>query len=240
MTLPTVRGVGTVSSGTGNITPGLPASTAVNDILVLPIETANEVVPLPTGWSQLNGLVVIVASGVATRLTILWRRATGSGDAPTVTDPGNHAIGQIIGIVGCPTSGDPWNITSNTTELASDTSVSIPGAATTVSDCLILAVFSTGTDIASTTHVTGWANPDLGSVTERMDNWTDAGTGGLGGGGFGLATGTKAVAGAYGPTTATVTTANFKALASIALKSSDSVAAAAGGMLLQRRPLRRS
>jgi len=221
MAMPTVVAVGVVASGTGNITPGLPTGWAQDDIFVLAVESENQLVNPPTGYAILNSGTVIVSTGTVTRLTVFWKRATASETAPTVTDPGNHAIGRIIAVRGCVTSGNPWNITATATELVSDTSVSIPGATTTAADCLILAVFTTGTDVSSTVHVTGWANASLANVVERMDNWTSNGLGG----GLGMASGEKSAAGAYDPTTATIVTANFKALMSIALRGASAGAA---------------
>lgn len=215
MAMPSVVAVGTVASGTGNITPGLPAGWTDDDILILAVETENQVASPPAGWASVNGGTVIVATGVVTRLTVLWRRAVAGDAAPTVTDPGDHAIGRIIAVRGCVAIGNPWTVTASATELVADTSVSIPGATTTVPDCLVLAMFSTGTDVTSTAHVTGWANADLATVTEWMDDWTSSGLGG----GLGMCSGEKAVAGVYGATTATVGTGNFKALMSIALAS---------------------
>jgi len=218
MAMPTVVAVGAVALGTANITPGLPTGWAQDDIFVLAVESENQLVNPPTGYAILNSGTVIVSTGTVTRLTVFWKRATASEVAPTVTDPGNHAIGRIIAVWGCVTSGNPWNITATATELVSDTSVSIPGATTTAADCLILAVFTTGTDVTSTVHATGWANASLANVVERMDNWTASGLGG----GLGMASGEKATAGAYSATTATIVTANFKALMSIALQGASS------------------
>lgn len=214
MPMPTVVAVGTVTSGTAAITPALPTGWAANDIILLPVETENQVVTPPTGWAIATSGQVIVSTGTITRLTVLWRRAVAGMTAPTVTDPGDHAVGRTIAIRGCVTVGNPWNITASATETLSDTSVSCPGLTTTAPDCLIVNVFSTGTDVASTTHVSGWTNASLTSVTERMDNWVSAGLGG----GIGMATGGKATAGAVSATTATIITANFKALFTIAMQ----------------------
>src|SRR5882672_7107385 len=49
--LPTFIAAGTFAEGTGNITPGPPAGIQANDILLLFVETANETVSAPAGWS---------------------------------------------------------------------------------------------------------------------------------------------------------------------------------------------
>lgn len=213
MGMPTVYAVGTVASGIAGVTPGLPAGTVADDILILLLENQDATaVGTVTGYSVIQA--PFASTGTATRLDVRWKRAVAGEAAPSVPDPGDHVVARIIGVRGCingPTS--PVHTSNFGTELVADTTVSIPGATTTKPNCLIIAAFSTGTDVASTAHASAWANAALGSVTERVDNWViDSG-----GGGFGACSGTMAVAGNYGATTATCVTANFKALVSIAL-----------------------
>jgi hypothetical protein len=224
MAMPTVVGVGAAGSTTTTMTLAYPAGyTAVaDDIAISFIETESEGITPPTNWGVLTN--VICSSGTITRLNTIWRRLTTSEASPLIADPGNHMVGQMIIIRGCITTGNPYDIFGGTTELVADSSVSILSVTTTVPNCLILQAFSTGQDVAATTGVTGtWANASLVNVTERMDNWAIAGLGG----GFAMASGEKATAGATGAMTATMTaslTANFKALMTIALKEQVSVA----------------
>lgn len=213
MPMPTVYAVGTIASGTAGATPALPAGTVADDILILLLENQDATaVGTVTGYTEIN--TAFANSGTITRLSLRWKRAVAGEAAPSVPDPGDHVIAQIIGVRGCPPGGSPVNNSIQTTELVSDTSVSIPGTTTTKPDCLIIAAFSTGTAVTSTTHASGWTNASLGSVTERVDNWVLS----SGGGGFGAASGTLALPGTYSATTATCVTANFKALVSVALQ----------------------
>lgn len=218
MPMPTVVGVGTSVNGTGNITPPYPGGyTAVaDDVAVTFIETESEIPAPPTNWAQVT--TVNVASGTITRLTALWRRLTAAEAAPAITTTANHKIGRMIVVRDLRPTGNPFESAPTTTELVADTTVSIPGTTTTFPNCLLLYAFSTGQDITSSAGATGWANAALGSVTERMDDWTATGLGG----GFGMASGTKAVAGATGAMTATLSlTANFKTLMCVALVGAD-------------------
>jgi hypothetical protein len=213
MPMPTVYAVGTVASGIAGATPGLPAGTVADDILVLLIENEDAgAVGTVTGYTDIQ--TSFAASGVVTRLSLRWKRATAGEAAPSVPDPGDHVVARIIGVRGCPPGGSPVNVSFQSTELVADTTVSIPGGVTTKPDCLIIAAFSTGTDVASTAHASAWVNASLGSVTEQVDNWVIDGLGG----GFGAASGTLALPGTYAATTATVVTANFKALVSAAFQ----------------------
>jgi hypothetical protein len=213
MPMPTVYAVGTVASGTAGVTPGLPAGTQADDILILLLENQDAtVVGAVTGYADVQNS--FANSGTITRLSLRWKRAVAGEAAPSVPDPGDHVVARIIGVRGCPPGGSPVNVSFQSTELVADTSVSIPGGTTTKPDCLIIAAFSTGTSVASTAHASAWTNASLGSVTEQVDNWVVDG----GGGGFGAASGTKALPGVYSATTATCVTANFKALVSVALQ----------------------
>lgn len=205
-----VRAVGAVASGTTAISPGLPTGTVAGDILVMFLETNNEVITV-AGWTAATNSPQLDATD-ATRLSVFWKRAVG-GDATTTSDSGNHQVGRIIGFSGCVTSGDPWNITNGAAEALSDTSGSIPGATTTVANCMVVAACCTGTDVASTAFFSAWTNASLASITERIDNVVIAGLGG----GIGVATGIKVAAGTYSATTVTYTTASRKGLWSGAL-----------------------
>jgi hypothetical protein len=217
MAAPTVIGVSSANvNGIAGIAPAFPTSyTAVTGDVALTFlesESTDTVTP-PTGWAQLTNAAV-TATGTTTKLTVLWRRLVAGDAAPTIADAGDHLIGRMMVVRGCVASGNPWNNALGTTEQAADTTVSIPGLVTSADDCLIVAAFGTGQDVASTAGATGWANPTLDGIVERMDDWTTSGTGG----GFAVATGVSARAGGIAPTTCTLSlTANFKTLIVIAL-----------------------
>jgi hypothetical protein len=216
--IPTIVGVGAGTSGTGAVTPAYPGGyTAVADDVALTFvesESTDTVTP-PTNWALL--IASNLASGVTSKLSVLWRRLTAAEAAPTIADAGDHMNARMIIIRGCATTGNPWDVSTQTTEAVADTTVSIPTVTTTVANTLVLAAFGTGQDIASTAGATGWANANLASpsITEQMDNWVADGLGG----GFAMAAGGKASAGATGATTATLSlTANFKTLITIAMR----------------------
>ena len=221
---PTFVAAGTVASGTGAITPALPAGLAANDILLLFLETANQAVSISNQngatWSEVANSPqgTGTAGGTsATRLTAFWSRYNGTQGAPTTSDSGNHQAGRMIAIRGVATSGDPWDVTAGGTESTADTSGAIPGATTTVANTLVVAAIATSLpDASGTANFSAWANSNLTSVAEQTDNTVTAGNGG----GLGLATGGKASAGAYGNTTVTCATSAAKGMMSIALKPS--------------------
>lgn len=224
MPMPTIVGVGAAASGTGAVVVPYPVSyTAVADDVFLifrEMEGAG-VSTLPTGYAVLASQPV--TSGTTTKLVAVWKRSVGGEAAPSCPDAGDHQIGRMIVVRGCVATGNPWNQANPTQELTADQSVSIAGVTTTQPDCLLLYAVSTGQDgSSSTTAYSGWANAALASVAEQMDNYTASGLGG----GFGVASGEKAVAGATGTMTATLAlTANFKAQLTIALQGAAAAAA---------------
>jgi hypothetical protein len=213
---------GTVTSGTGAITPALPSGIATGDILLLSLETANEAISIttPNGgtWTEVTGSpqgTGTAGGSSATRLTVFWSRYNGTQGAPTTSDSGNHQIGRIIAFREAAASGNPWNVTAGGVEATSDTSGAIPGATTTVANTLIVAVIATNLpDATGTANFSAWANSNLTDVTERTDNTGNSGNGG----GLGIATGKKSAAGVYGNTTVTLATSAVKGMMSIALK----------------------
>ena len=197
---PTFVAAGTVASGTGAITPALPAGLQANDILLLFVETANQAISITNQnggtWTQVTGSpqgTGTAGGTAATCLTAFWSRYNGTQGAPTTSDSGNHQLGRIIAIRGATTSGNPWDVTAGGVEATADTSGSIPGATTTVANTLVVVAIATSLpDASGTANFSGWTNANLSSLTERTDNTVTAGNGG----GLGIATGGKATAGA--------------------------------------------
>ncbi len=233
MSGPTFQALGTAVnvSGTGTLLVGWPTHQA-DDIAILICENNGN----PISFSDAQGFVEITGSPLSPDSTsstsYYWCRATSSSmTGPTFADEasGNHKIAQIITFRGCTTTGNPWDVISTGTATTS-TSVSIPGATTTVVDTLVVAMVSWATDTA-TAQASAWANADLGSVAEIDDVGTSTGNGG----GFSVATGTKAVAGAYGATTATLANTSVQSLMTIALKP-PGAGGAPGRILLNESP----
>lgn len=218
MALPIYKAAGAFAAGAADVTPALPTGWAVDDIFLLFVETANEAVTAPTGWTEVTNSpqgTGTAAGTDATRLTVFWRRAEANDTAPTITDPGNHVYAQIINIRGCVETGNPWDVTSGDVAASASTSVSVPTLTTTVVDCLIILGVANATDSLSP-QTSGWTNANLANLTEitAADDNTNAGNGG----GFGLAWGEKASAGSIGASTATLATSSVQGRMAIALK----------------------
>lgn len=212
--MPTYVGAGAAGLAAGvDATVSWPAGHQAGDLALLVVESAltTDVLTVPAGWTQVSGSPLSQATN--TTANILYRRATSGAEADvTLTGPTNHKIGQIFVFRGVAASGDPWNVVASDIATAS-TAVSIPGATTTVNNCLVALVAFAAPDIG-TAQYSGWTNADLANLTEREDSFTSAGNGG----GFALATGEKATAGAFGVTTATLATSGGQVRFAIALR----------------------
>jgi hypothetical protein len=213
---PGFRSAGTLVEGTGNVTPGLPPGLQEGDTMLLYAEDANETVPTPAGWAlppnspQGTGTA---AGAAATRLTAFWKRAVAGEVAPLVTDPGEHIVAQILAYKDCIVSGNPWDITVGNVQASAVTGVSMPGGTTTAPKTIIVQAVSFATDIG-TPQVSGYANPDLVNLTERVNVASTQGNGG----GFAVVDGEKAVAGPFAATTATLANASVQGRITIALR----------------------
>lgn len=215
--------VGGLASGTGNITPALPSGWQADDILVMMVETADEAVTAPAGWTQAPNSPVSQTNADVTRLTVFYRRAVGGDGNPTITDPGDHAGARIIAVSGCVTTGDPWDVTAGAPDNASTTTADIPTGTTTARNGLVVVGVATGLPaVANSAQHSAWTNAGLlqgpaaaAGMVERFDSRYTAGNGGS----IGCATGQKLDVGAVGTTTSTMAAADTKACWSGVLKS---------------------
>ena len=208
MPVPRVRAVGAITSGTGTITLGEPAGTADGDLQIMQIECdpADAAVTC-TGWTHIPGSPVNQDSALTTdtRLSMLYRVRSGAGTL-TTNDPGDHIIGRMINIMaGTYDQGNPFNAIGTGTDTTEDTSASVPGAVTTIRDCLILIAIASGFDRATnaTNEYSGFTNAALTNIVEQIDNARIDGNGGT----IGMASASYAGPGDYGATTATLANA---------------------------------
>ena len=86
-TLPTVRSVSAeVHATSGGLTPTLPAGHALNDILLIVVQSSGIGLTAPAGYQCLGPQNQIGATSAVggTRLTIWWKRDGGAESDPTV------------------------------------------------------------------------------------------------------------------------------------------------------------
>lgn len=203
-TFPYLVGVGTLTSAAGAITPPFPTgdSPRDNDLMVTFIETANQTQSAPSGWTQFpnspQGTGTAGAIG-STSLQVFWKRFVAGDTAPAYSGAANHKVGQVLVFRNVRTTGNPYDTTNGDVLTPADTPVTIPGVTTSVADCLILSIASSGFDDVAP-QFSGWTNANLTNLYEVIDSFAIAGNGG----GFGMASGELAAAGSTGNTTATL------------------------------------
>lgn len=215
---PVFQAAGAKADGTGAVSPAWPAH-QTGDIALLVVETGGGE---PATLSNAQGFASVSGSPQGdnidingTVVTVWWKRATSSSQlAPTVADAGNHTFAKIVTFRGAIAAGNPWDVTAgNATAGTGAATFAIPGGATTTPNTLVVAIATND----SGQSASGWTNPDLVGLTERVDEFSALGNNG----GLAIATGVKVTAGTYGATTGTLSATARQARMSIALKAAD-------------------
>lgn len=209
--------LGAFTSSTGAITPALPAGIAVNDLLLLFLETHQEAatIPTPNGgtWtaapSSPQGSGSTGANSSA-RITVFYSFYNGVQGNPTTNDPGDHISGRIAAFRGVDLVS-PFNTSSGGVNTNAGATATVNGATTTVPGCVVVGCGATEDDGDS---IGPWtAGSGLASLTEMFENVHAAGDQGL----ITAWYAQKATTGAYGNSTATVTSGQQRAFMSLAL-----------------------
>ena len=205
-TAPYIKSVGMQRGGAAAVAVPLPPDFAANDLLVCFIETANEPVTVPAGWSATGWTAQgtgTAASTTATSSTAFYRSASGvtRGGAESVADPGDHQVGLIIAIA-TPGGGSTPALDAFVGDVlaSAGTAVTIPAVTTGAANALVLGAVAVATDAAAA-PTTSLANSTL--TDERFIGWAATTQGN--GGGFSIVAGSKAIAGGAGAFTGSVT-----------------------------------
>jgi hypothetical protein len=198
VTVPAFVASGVEASGVGDITPALPAGWAAGHLFLLAVETANQAVSAPSGWTETTNSPQSTgtAGGTsATRLHVFQRIAQSGDTAPTVADSGDHQIAWITAFSGIDATTPVLHSAGSVLSSAGQTGTAT-GFTTTVADCLIVMIGTHAEDLNDDAACVV-ANANLTSVTVRKTFNSTAGNGGC----LVVATGIRASAGAIGSTT---------------------------------------
>lgn len=198
MTVPAFVASGVEASGVGDITPALPAGWAAGHLLLLAVETANQAVSAPAGWTETTNSPQSTgtAGGTsATRLHVFQRIAQSGDTAPTVADSGDHQVGWITAFSGTDGTTPVLHSAGSVLSSAGQTGTAT-GFTTSRADCLIVMIGTHAEDL-NDDAACAVANANLTSVTVRKTFNSTAGNGGC----LVVATGIRASAGAIGSTT---------------------------------------
>lgn len=195
---PTIVSSGSIGSSTGTNSRS-PLAEIEGDLMILQVETSNEPILAPIGWTQIASVGVGGAGTTGTRLQIFTRIAE-SSDEPDVAipDAGDHSLMRLTVVRGAGTSVDVSIAQSADADV---TDVSIDAVDVELPQSLVLLVVATSAD-ASGGQLSAQANPEMTGVNEEADSGSTTGNGG----GLSLTSGLRATAGPGGTWTATLAT----------------------------------
>lgn len=197
-TLPTVVGVSTFQSGTTTTTVG-PTVTGVqvNDLILIFVETANQAVNTPTGYTQLASSspqsTGVAGATTATRLTVFWKIATANNETcPAITGTATDHIGAFGLALRNVDPLTPINTSAGAVLAVASTSITtIPSVSATRSNCRVVTAVANAND-AAVARFSAWTVNSGALFVSGYAEITnaDAGTATGNGGGIGIASGT--------------------------------------------------
>lgn len=213
--VPAFVAVGAFQSGTGALTVPPPAGIAANDLLVLLVESANQAITTPTGWTQVTNSpqstgTAAAAGGV--RLGVFYKFTAGSESSASVADTGDHTTAIMAAYRGVDTTS-PFNATAGSVQASASASWTLPGVTTTGDNCLIVLAIGNDRDLNNSASISSFSNANLNSLSERFDQTVNSSTGG----GLALLDGGLLTAGATGTTSVTSAASNTAAFITLAL-----------------------
>jgi hypothetical protein len=207
---------GAFASGIAALTVTMPAAIRNNDLLLLFVESANQAITTPSGWTEVTNSPQFTGTAAAiggVRLGVYWRIAAGPEGSVTVADTGDHQTAIVMAFRGVDPAS-PFDVTAGSADGAATTAMVFPSVTTTETNTRIILAAAMDTDAASTTTMGAITNANLAGITEQHDQTMASGVGG----GLAIATATKSTIGATGTSTATGSTSVTHAYMTIALK----------------------
>lgn len=191
-----------------------PTGHVSGDLGVAVVQSDNVAPTTPSGWTLLAQVGAgTPGAALSTMLSVYGRiAASASESSAPVGRNGAFLQGRMYVFRGTATSGFVDDVA--TTSGATSATLSLPSVTTTGPNRLVLLVVADGTDTGGARY-SGWSGAGLTAVTERGDAGSTTATGG----GHGLATGERALAGPVGASSVNFAlTASNYAAATIALK----------------------
>lgn len=215
MAIPSFVNAGAFASGTGAISVAPPSGIAEGNLLLLFVESANQAIATPSGWTELTnspqGTGTAGAAG-GVRLAVFRKFAGSSEGSVSVADSGDHTTGVMLAYSGVD-DATPINVTAGSVQASAATAWTAPAVTTSVADTLIVIGVGNDRDLNSTTSISAFSNANLSNLTKRFDQTTNTSQGG----GLAVIDGGKATAGSTGTTSITNAASNTAAFLTIAL-----------------------
>lgn len=203
-------------SGTGVLSVPFYSGYQDSDIAVMCVESANQAITTPAGWTQVASSPQsygTAAAQNAVRLAAFYKVVNGVQANVTVADSGDHTTAIMFGLRNVSTT-TPVDITAGSAEAASSTALSWPSVTTTVPNDLVIQCAGLDDDVTSATRISAETNANLTGIKEISNNTTASGAGG----GIGAIAGVAPNAASIGNTTANGTINNRHAYLTMAFK----------------------
>lgn len=191
------------------------------DFLILAVESANETVTPPSGWTQFTNGDYYTGSGTpggvgSTRLSIFYRFCDDTLSGVTIADSGSHQYATVLVFKGVDTT-EPLATTGSGSYIThiptAQTSVSLPDVYVAYNNSLVVNILSNGHNTNGPLF-SSQSNPNLTSLTKVFDYNVSLGVGG----GLTVLTGVKTTTGWTGSTEGILSVVALQGLASIVLK----------------------
>lgn len=216
MAYPRYIGKSAFASGAGDLSVAALTGTQAGDIILLFVESANQTISTPSGYSVLATQVgtgtAAAAGGV--RIATFYRILADAADtSTTVSDSGNHTTAIKMLFRDTPVIQGNFFVAATSTQGTASTSMTFPAVTTATDESLVILSVALDTDADSTATVGTVTNANLSNITEIHDQTVSTNAGG----GLAVITGEKATAGSTGTSTATGSTSVTRAYTTIAL-----------------------
>jgi hypothetical protein len=166
-----VVGFGSGQGGAGGLTLSMPGGIAQGDLIVLFVETPEQSVATPSGYTAITTFGSALGAGhaAASRLQTFYKRAGVGEGSVSIADAGDRQIGMVAVFRGVVSSGNPIAQTKTSTAVNVDASGdALIGTWSGLTAGSAIAIgFGTANDAASPTYtLTGWSSTTVSSTTE--------------------------------------------------------------------------
>jgi hypothetical protein len=204
------KAAGGFFSGASGVFVSMPAggsAPSAGDVILIVTESCNTastagtpVIDPEAGYSQITISTQGAGGAGVTTLGVWAKRAVGGDSGVWITGSPNHISGEAFVYSGCMLTGTPW--LGGSTNGANSGNGTMTGLNTIKDNSAVVMICTSTRDAASSAQFSSWANANLTSINEREDETVLLGAGG----GFGVAEGFLATAGASGNSTVTIAT----------------------------------
>lgn len=207
MATPTFVSQTIFAGGTGALTVAALASVQANDLILLFVESANETIATPSGYTALGTgpSTGTAAAAGGLRLQVFYKIASGADTTTTVADSGSHNGAVKVAYRGVYTTV-PFNAYTTMVWASAVTSLAATAITTDRPNSKIVYVVGLDRDASSTTPTSGSAGgANITGWSTRFQEITNAGAGG----GLAFGDGTLASLGSSGTPSFTLGTASI-------------------------------